>query len=625
MKRNLWVAVLLAGLLCTVGAEAAPKGRKTTAKPQPLPPQAQTHIGGYLGDRINACIRLRIIGEDEQALVAPFRSQQEKSLWQSEFWGKWTLGAVAAYRYNGDPELLDKIKRGAEAILATQQPDGYIGNYAPEARLTNWDVWGQKYTLLGLLACYDLTGDKKILEGAVRLGDYVLTQIPAKKRIVQAGLYRGMPPSSILEPMVYLYLRTMDTRYLDFAKHIVSEWETPEGPQLISKALDGVPVADRFPKQALDDGTWWVWENGRKAYEMMSCYDGLLELYKLTGQADYLKAVEMAVGNMLEEEINIAGSATASECFYHGRRHQTEPFYHTMETCVTMSWMKLCANLLAVTHNPLYADQIERSAYNAMLATLKEDAAQMAMYTPLEGFRQANKPQCGMHLNCCSANGPRAFVMLPQVAVTQGDNTLYVNLYGPSSSKAVLNGTEILLEQRTTYPEDGQVEIVLKPRKESEFSLALRIPSWSRIVRVSVNGEALADVQPGTYRTITRRWKEGDKVVLQFDMRGRLVELNGYQALERGPIVLARDWRFGDGFVDEACRIRATDGYVELFPVSDKPEKMWMAFTAPLELLGHDPAIEGDEPVSIRFCDFSSAGNTWNREGRYRVWLPKIR
>lgn len=623
MRLNIFIVLLLSGLLAT-GAGAAPKGRKTAAKPKPLPVLAQTHIDGYLGERINACIRLRVIGENEEALVAPFRSQRETSQWQSEFWGKWTLGAVAAYRYNGDPELLAKIKRGAAGILAAQSPDGYIGNYAPGARLTNWDVWGQKYTLLGLLACYDLTGDKKILEGAVRLGDYLLEQIPAKQRIVRASLYRGMPSSSILEPVVYLYQRTMDPRYLDFAKHIVAEWETPEGPQLISKALAGVPVADRFPLPA---GTtqWWVWENGQKAYEMMSCYDGLLELYKITGQADYLKAAEMTARNIIDEEINVAGSGAASECFYHGRSRQTEPFYHTMETCVTMSWMKLCANLLEVTHDPVYADQIERSAYNAMLASLKEDAAQMAMYTPLEGIRQANPPQCGMHLNCCSANGPRAFVMLPRVAVTQGERTLYVNLYGPSSSKAVLGGTEVLLEQRTTYPEDGQVEIVLNPRKETDFSLALRIPTWSRIVRVSVNGEALSDVQPGSYRTIARKWKSGDKVLLQFDMRGRLVELNGYQAVERGPVVLARDWRFVDGFVDEACRIQAADGYVELFPVSDKPEKMWMAFTAPMQLLGRDPAIAGQEPAPVKLCDFASAGNTWNREGRYRVWLPLIR
>lgn len=140
-----------------------------------------------------------------------------------------------------------KITRGVQAILATQSPDGYIGNYAPDAQLGGWDVWGRKYTMLGLLAYYDLTGDKKSLEGAVKLADHLLTQIPAQKSIVRAGYYRGMPPSSVLVPMVMLYNRTMDSRYLDFAKYIVSEWETPDGPAAGVESACGCAGGGTFP------------------------------------------------------------------------------------------------------------------------------------------------------------------------------------------------------------------------------------------------------------------------------------------------------------------------------------------------------------------------------------------
>ena len=104
---------------------------------------------------------------------------------------------------------------------------------------------------------------------------------------------------------------------------------------------------------------------------MMSCYEGLLELYRITGEPSYLKAVEMAVRNIIESEINIAGSGTAFECFYNGAKYQTEPTYHTMETCVTMTWMKLCFNLLRLTEKSMYADQIEKSTYNALMASVK--------------------------------------------------------------------------------------------------------------------------------------------------------------------------------------------------------------------------------------------------------------
>ena len=129
--------------------------------------------------------------------------------------------------------------------MATQLEDGYIGNYKPEAQLDYWDVWGQKYTLLGLQSYFDLTGDKKALEGACRLADRLMTQIPAKKEIEAAGFYQGLPAISILEPFVYLYQHTQNEKYLDFARYIVSRMEAPEGPKLITKALNGVPVAER--------------------------------------------------------------------------------------------------------------------------------------------------------------------------------------------------------------------------------------------------------------------------------------------------------------------------------------------------------------------------------------------
>lgn len=59
-----------------------------------------------------------------------------------------------------------------------------------------------------------------------------------------------MSSCSILEPIMLLYNRTLDEKYLDFARYIVDRMESADGPQLIAKALDGVPVSERFP---LDD------------------------------------------------------------------------------------------------------------------------------------------------------------------------------------------------------------------------------------------------------------------------------------------------------------------------------------------------------------------------------------
>ena len=94
--------------------------------------------------------------------------------------------------------------------------------------------------------------------------------------------------------------------------------------KLITKAINGVPVAARFPHPF----DWFSPENGQKAYEMMSCYIGLLELYKVTHNAAYLDAVQKTVNDIANTEINVAGSGSAFESWYSGRKYQTSPTYH---------------------------------------------------------------------------------------------------------------------------------------------------------------------------------------------------------------------------------------------------------------------------------------------------------
>ncbi len=581
---------------------------------------SNVHLQGYLGGKVDQCINMRIKTQDINQLIEPFKNRTETRLWQTEFWGKWILSAIAAYEYTLDPELFTIIRNAVDGLLATQTADGYIGNYSPDAQLQNWDIWGRKYTLLGLLAYYDISGDKRALEASVKLADHMLLQVgPGKVDIVKTGNYRGMPSSSVLEPVVLLYRHTGEKRYLKFANYIVKQWETSQGPGLISKALNNTNVADRFPQPEI----WWSWDNGQKAYEMMSCYEGLLELYRVTGELSYFKSAQMAVQNIIETEINIAGSGTAFECFYHGGKRQTDPTYHTMETCVTFTWIKLCYNLLRLTANPMYADQIEKSVYNALMASMKFDASQIAKYSPLEGIRHEGEQQCGMHINCCNANGPRAFALLPRYSLLSSSSTIYINLYGQSTSSIDVNTkNKVTLVQKTSYPVSEKIEITIQPEKSETFTMALRIPEWSSLTSVLVNDDPVNEVNAGSFKKITRKWQKGDRISLVLDMRGRMMVLNGHQAIIRGPVLLARDTRFGDGFVDETAVVQHKNNIVELISSDNKPENIWMSFTAPL-ILGTDLEGEYSKPRQIHFCDFASAGNTWSNDSRYKVWIPQ--
>lgn len=580
-------------------------------------------VGGYVGGRIDDCFRHRVKEQDVDEIVEPFRHRIESWKWNSEFWGKWTLGAIGAYRYTGDAELYAKIAKSVDEIIETQTPDGYIGNYPPENQLKEWDIWGRKYTMLGLLSWYELTGERKVLDAAAGVADHLLSQVgPGKTNIVLTGGYRGMPSSSVLEPIMSLYNKTGEQRYLDFAKYIVTQWETPEGPQLISKA--DVPVALRFPHPA----RWFNYANGQKAYEMMSCYEGLLEFYKVTGNKVDYDAVLVAYSHILAEEINIAGSGSAVECWYGGKSLQTVPTYHTMETCVGFTWMQFCSRLLAITGDSRFADNIERTFYNAILGSLKDDGCQIAKYTPLEGWRVEGERQCGLNINCCNANGPRAFAMIPSLSYVADKDCLTINFYGESEAEISLGKrNRMKVVQTGNYPAGGDISIEIAPDKAADFTVALRIPEWSRrsSARVISGADTLSvkldELTVGEYAKISRRWKKGDRIELGLDMTARVVEQNMHYAITRGPLVLARDSRFGDGFVDEGVVIKAAeDGSVELTPAGNGGFA-WMAFTVPM-VAGTDLENNG-KPRQIHLCDFASAGNTWDKSVRYRVWLPK--
>lgn len=582
----------------------------------------QVELHGHIGTRIDACIETNVMSQDIDHLIEPFKHKTETERWQSEFWGKWMLGACQSYQYTKNPVLLKKISYAVDELLKTQLPNGYIGNYSEESQLAQWDVWGRKYCLLGLQAYYDITGDEKALAACRKLADHLMKQIgPGSADIAKIGNYKGMAASSILEPVMYLYNRTSDSRYLNFAKYIVAQWEKPDAANLISKAIAGEPVARRFwpfPKAS----QWAL--GGHKSYEMMSCYVGLLELYKITKNPTYLSAVVATANDIMTNEINIVGGASSTECWFEGAKNQTTPSFLSMETCVTFTWMQLCDRLLQITGEVKYADQIEKTTYNALQAAARAENMMIASYVPLEGFRRDGERQCGMDINCCKANAPRAFAMLPDFAFRVAQNKIVMNLYTSSNAQFILNNKKkVGLAVETSYPVLDKVNITLNPEQESVFTLSLRIPEWSKQNSLLVNGEELKEaILSGGYLELTRKWKKGDVVVLSLDLRGKMVVLNNHMAIVRGPVVLARDTRFKDGFVDETIAIEHDkDNYVPLVALTDKPSSVWMAFS----VNALTSIYNGDKESfrKIKLCDFGSAGNGWDEHERYKVWLTR--
>jgi uncharacterized protein len=587
-----------------------------------LYPALSMKVNGFVGGKLDASYKNRILAQDVDRLIAPFRNRTETSCWQSEFWGKWFTSAVLAYRYRPEPQLKMILDKAIDGLIETQTTDGYIGNYADNKHLVAWDIWGRKYCMLGLIAYYDLTKEQKALKAAAKVADHLINELKERNvLIVKMGSHRGMAASSVLEPICLLCSRTGDKRYLEFAEEIVRQWETADGPQLISKA--DVDVSGRFPKPS----NWFGWEQGQKAYEMMSCYEGLLELYRLTGKNQYREAVEKIWKNIRDTEINIVGSGSAVECWFNGKQFQYLPILHYQETCVTATWIKLNQQLLRLTGEAKYADEIELSFYNALLGAMKPDGSTWAKYTPLSGQRLDGTEQCHMGLNCCVASGPRGLFTFPLTAVMSEKDGIQVNFFAEGTYTLKTPGKQkVEIVQETDYPVNGKIRLKVQLQKPENMSLRLRIPHWSKESVLTINGEPLNGLAPGEYINIHRLWKSGDLVDLNLDMRGRVVsigKLNENLAIVRGPIVLSRDTRLTGPAIESIIRpVTDKDGYLLLEPAEQKNPAIWMEFKVPFFTESYKE--EAGNPTSVILCDYASAGNENDGYPHFRVWLPQL-
>lgn len=587
-------------------------------------PHGSVQIGGYLGNKLDLCIENRVMAHDVNSLVEPFVKRNDKQWgFRGEFWGKWFTSAMLGYGYMPTAQNQEIVNKSIHYLLKTQSSDGYIGTYKEEHRLGDWDVWGRKYVLLGLLAYYDQVKDSKVLDAAKKVADHLIQEAGPDSGINIAATgwigWKGLVPSSVLEPIALLYQKTGEQRYLDFANHIIRLWDSPNrltqtGIRLIQESLSGVPM----------------WEIGGvpKAYEMMSCFEGLCEMYRVTGNKIYLDACQSLVQSIINDELMIIGSGSIAEVWCNGKMRQTEPIYQGMETCVTVTWMKLLYQMLRLTGDSRYADQLEISLYNALLSAMSPKGEWWSYFSSLMGERVHSHQQfTDVTMSCCVASGPRALLLTPSWSVMNNRKGITVNLYSQMEASAITPANQkARLKMDTDYPENEKVVVTVQLSKKERFSIDFRIPEWSKNNVVKINGKEFEGyVIPGQYVSIEREWSNNDKVELAMDLRGRVIKApSGVNdaAIMRGPIVLAFDTRLVPNRtgVSEPPMYRYkfldNNGFIELGKVNSENPDIWMRFKVPLK----------DEVESIHYlemCDYTSAGNTWEEGNLFRVWIQQ--
>jgi DUF1680 family protein len=496
-------------------------------------PAGHSQFNGLLNSHVLINMEQRLLKIDSALLLSGFVHRPGAQTWIGEHMGKFLFSATNTYRYTSDERIKALMDDMLHKYIATQLPDGYLGTYLPKDYWSSWDVWAHKYAIIGLLSYYSVTGYEPALETAKKAADLICRTFgeePGKLDLNKSGSQAGMASGSILEPMIDLYRYTGDEKYFQFAKYIIRNWEAATGPKIVSSL-------EQYGK---------VTKVGNaKAYEMMSCIVGILKYYKLTGDTRYLKAAQIAWDDIVDNRLYLTGTASAHERFQSDHNLPAEANDKMGEGCVTMTWIQFNEQMLKITGELKYVEQIEKAVYNHLLAAENPQTGCVSYYTSLQGVKPY---KCNQLNSCCLSSIPMGISSLTNLIWGNVNNKFSIMLYEPgemSDSITASDGSKILLNIKaaSNFPSDGKVVYIVNPSSNKKFAIQFRIPSWSANYTLTVNG--VKQKTGNDLVKLEREWKPNDKIVVRFDMPLQLIEggpsYPGYIAYKRGPQVLALD------------------------------------------------------------------------------------
>lgn len=596
-------------------------------------PIGSVQLEGAFDDLIKLVTENTLKKLNYTALADYFRNKVDPFA-TGEFWGKLVRAGSLTYKYCRDPELKTILDNTVDDMLSIQTPDGCISTVPYEFQPNGSqgsDMWERKYVLLGMHGYYEITGRKDVLESMMKLADYTISQIgPAPKTpITETGwAFCGIESSSILEPIVKLYHITNEKRYLEFARYIVES-----GACSRENMFESI-YGGKDPKDIGNNGT--PEESIAKAYEMMSCFEGLVEYYRATGDEKQKETAIRFYRKLLEQEITLLGSGAADapynlgpgtgEQWNYTRFEQTNPdITLMMETCVTVTWMKFCYQLLRLTGDAAIADEIEKSAYNALSGAIRPDGKFFEYFPRFNGTRNPHVNYSfnidEFDLSCCTANGPSGLALIPFTAFMNSSKGPVIQFYVPGKASFELeNGGRADIVTETLYPAEGKFSAVFSAvDSSSEFSLLLRVPAWCGYYAVYVNGEALGEGVPGKYFEISRFWSAGDTVSVEMEMTVRVFNAphgsnragDNFVAIMRGPVLLARDARTGESVFDPVDFDEKNADSISVCPdKADFPCKFKVK-------------VKSESGKTVSMIDYSSAGATWDESSEFCSWMVK--
>ena len=367
------------------------------------------------------------------------------------------------------------------------------------------------------------TDDTSLLSVARRFADLI-------DDVFRNGTVTGTDGHPEIEvALVELYRHTGERRYLELAD------------VLTSRRGFGTFAGGRFDLSYYQDAEPVREARAIVGHAVRALYlaAGVTDLYAETGDEELLGSVLRQWDDLVSTKTYLTGGV--------GSRHYDEaigapyelpPDRAYCETCAAIASIMWSWRLLLVTGESRFADLLERTLYNGFLSGISLDGASFFYANPLQS-RNGERRHHWNPVACCPPNIMRLLASLHHYLATTSDGGVQLHQYATSTIRAVCPAAgPVELAVETGYPWSGSVTVEVVACGDAEWTLSLRVPAWAR--GAVVDGRPVA---PG-YAELTRRWRPGDRVVLELDVSPRLTAPNpridavrGCLALERGPVV----------------------------------------------------------------------------------------
>jgi uncharacterized protein len=475
-----------------------------------------------------------------------------------------------------DAQLSVQIDRLIELIAASQEKDGYLfpartidpAHPAPGVGPERWiyengshELYNAGHLYEAAVAHFEATGKRTLLDVAIKNADLVCKTFGPNGRHAVSG------HEEIELALVKLYRVTGNEQYLKTADWLIAERGKPhpDMPPYPDKAFE------MYNERAYKQDQAPVVEQDRAvghAVRAMYLYASVADVAALTKNDEFARAADRLWQDVVSKRLYLTGGV--------GSRGTTESFGEDYELPNQRAYTETCASVgndlwnqrMFLLHGEgKYIDLFERVLYNGVLSGVSLAGNTFFYQNPLESNGRAKRSDY-FEVACCPANLARLVEQVPGLVFAQTDDTVYANLYVGSRATITLGGRKVAIVEDTRYPWDGDVSLRLEPDGAGAFTVALRIPGWSRdepvasdlyryvdatpappIVTVRSGGAASQpvslDVRNG-YVRIRRAWKKGDTIHLSLPMPPRRIAANagvkddaGKIALQRGPLVYA--------------------------------------------------------------------------------------